>query len=163
MNNQVLKFRKKPVVIDAILWTGSNLREVTTFVEGVSPATYTIYSCAKWQEYCDLVASKGLMIKTLEGQHIATIGDWIIKGVKGECYPCKPDIFELTYEPANHIDQPRAMVVPEGLVVEDRSFIFISSECALPTILVSFKRNDWESRDKFAAMLAAAPAPGDSE
>lgn len=40
----------------------------------------------------------GLVIKTLEGEHIATIGDYIIKGVKGEYYPCKPDIFEMTYE-----------------------------------------------------------------
>jgi hypothetical protein len=38
------------------------------------------------------------MIRTLEGEHIASIGDWIIKGVKGEFYPCKPDIFTLTYE-----------------------------------------------------------------
>jgi hypothetical protein len=40
----------------------------------------------------------GLIIKTLEGEHIATIGDYIIKGVSGEFYPCKPDIFEQTYE-----------------------------------------------------------------
>ena len=40
----------------------------------------------------------GLIIHTLEGNHSALIGDWIIKGVKGEFYPCKPDIFELTYE-----------------------------------------------------------------
>jgi hypothetical protein len=93
-----MKFRKKPVVIEAVQWTGKNLREITAFVEGV-PAINTVYACAKWQDYCDLVASKGLMIKTLEGQHIATIGDWIIKGVKGECYPCKPDIFDMTYEP----------------------------------------------------------------
>lgn len=41
----------------------------------------------------------GLIIKTLEGEHVATIGDYIIRGVKGEFYPCKPDIFEATYEP----------------------------------------------------------------
>ena len=40
----------------------------------------------------------GLIIKTLEGEHLASIGDYIIKGVKGEFYPCKPDIFEQTYE-----------------------------------------------------------------
>jgi len=39
-----------------------------------------------------------IVIETLEGNHFASVGDWIIKGVKGECYPCKPDIFELTYE-----------------------------------------------------------------
>jgi hypothetical protein len=41
-----------------------------------------------------------LDIETLEGTHHASVGDWIIKGVKGEMYPCKPDIFEMTYEPA---------------------------------------------------------------
>ena len=41
-----------------------------------------------------------MVIKTLEGDHTANPGDWIIKGVKGEFYPCKPDIFEMTYTPA---------------------------------------------------------------
>jgi hypothetical protein len=44
------------------------------------------------------------VIPTLEGNHQANIGDWIIKGVKGEFYPCKPDIFELTYEPTSEGD-----------------------------------------------------------
>jgi hypothetical protein len=43
------------------------------------------------------VKEEGLKIFTLEGSHLATIGDWIIKGVKGEFYPCKPDIFDQTY------------------------------------------------------------------
>lgn len=42
-----------------------------------------------------------LKIRTLEGDHFASIGDWIIKGIKGEFYPCKPEIFEMTYEPVN--------------------------------------------------------------
>ena len=96
--SEVKLFRKKPVVIQAILWTGENLREVTTFVEGNSPDTSTLIAAAKWDDYRDIVSRRGLIIKTLEGEHIATIGDWIIKGVKGECYPCKPDIFDMTYE-----------------------------------------------------------------
>ena len=50
---------------------------------------------------CNLVKEEGLTIHTLEGDMIASIGDYIIKGVNGEFYPCKPDIFEKTYEKVN--------------------------------------------------------------
>jgi len=77
-----MKFRKKPVVIDAIQFTGENGMEIVHFADGryVSPD------------------GDALIIYTLEGNMRADVGDWIIKGVKGECYPCKPDIFEATYE-----------------------------------------------------------------
>jgi hypothetical protein len=51
-----------------------------------------------------LAVSDGILINTLEGNMKASIGDWIIKGVKGEFYPCKPDIFEMTYEPLTKIN-----------------------------------------------------------
>jgi hypothetical protein len=88
-----VKYRKKPVVIEAIKWTGNNLREIIDFT-GLHP------SAAKmpWEEFEAIVADKGLKLFTLEGDHLASVGDWIIKGVKGEFYPCKPDIFEQTYE-----------------------------------------------------------------
>lgn len=91
----IMKFRKKPVVIEAILWDGLNLEEVKNFV-GKS-LEYEIYDAA-WQ------VGKGvpivdMKIKTLEGTMEAKKGDYIIKGVNGEFYPCKPDIFEKTYEP----------------------------------------------------------------
>ena len=56
----------------------------------------------KWSldDYCDVVKEEGLKIFTLEGVMMASIGDYIIKGVNGECYPCKPDIFAKTYEDA---------------------------------------------------------------
>jgi len=88
-----MKFRKKPVVIDAVQWTGHNLREVIDFTglhESANKWT--------WQEYCDVVDRDGLKIFTLEGPMHAFKGDWIIKGVKGEFYACKPDIFQMTYE-----------------------------------------------------------------
>ena len=96
------RYRKKPVVIDAIQWTGKNLHEVTTFTEG-PPDTKTHHAQMMWEDYEDLVKRDGLMIYTLEdgggkAKHFASIGDWIIRGVKGECYACKPDIFALTYE-----------------------------------------------------------------
>lgn len=78
-----MKFRKKPVVIEAVLWTGDNIDEIATFM--------------KWRNF-EHDKRNGLIIRTLEGQHIATIGDYIIKGVHGEFYPCKPDIFAATYD-----------------------------------------------------------------
>lgn len=89
----IQKYRKKPVVIEAIEWTGNNLKQVIEFTgQHVSASHY------KWKEYQDLVDLQGLKIFTLEGSHMATIGDMIIKGVHGEFYPCKPDIFAKTYD-----------------------------------------------------------------
>ncbi len=93
------KFKKKPVVIEAVQWTGNNHREMFNFLgeEGTDHTT-----AAGVHFYMDSnKVEGGLVIKTLEGEHIATIGDWIIKGVSNEYYPCKPDIFEKTYEPVD--------------------------------------------------------------
>lgn len=79
-----MKYRKKPVVIDAFHWDGTNVAEARDFFG----------SFLGWH----LENSEFLIIKTLEGDHLANPGDWIIKGVKGEFYPCKPDIFAATYE-----------------------------------------------------------------
>jgi hypothetical protein len=88
-----MKYRKKPVVINAIQWNGCNLEEVLSL-------TGRHESVRDWSinKLNNLIISEGLKIFTLEGKMNADIGDFIIKGVKGECYPCKPDIFELTYE-----------------------------------------------------------------
>jgi len=86
------RYIKKPVAIEAVEWTGKNLLEVIRFTG--QHASATDY---KWEEYEDLVEREGLKIFTLEGSHMATVGDMIIKGVHGECYPCKPDIFKKTY------------------------------------------------------------------
>jgi predicted RNase H-like nuclease (RuvC/YqgF family) len=96
MSQDKTKYRKKPVVIEAILWNGTNLREIIDF-------TGLHHSAEKWtwKEYCDVVDREGLKIFTIEGSLNASIGDYIIKGVKGEVYPCKPDIFDMTYEPAD--------------------------------------------------------------
>ena len=88
-----MKFRKKPVVIEAVKWTGENLRDVIRFA-GLHPSAKKW----TWKEYEDVVRKDGLKIFTIEGPLMAAVGDWIIKGVKGEFYPCKPDIFEMTYE-----------------------------------------------------------------
>jgi hypothetical protein len=84
-------YRKKPVVIEAVRWTGDNGAEIEAFL-GDTPALIPTRKGNPLYYY--------ISIKTLEGTMNAQIGDWIIKGVKGEFYPCKPDIFEATYEPA---------------------------------------------------------------
>ena len=89
-----MKYRKKPVIIEAIQWTGLNLEEIKSFV-GKS-LQYDIIDTA-W-EVVKGAPHVNMTIKTLEGDHICTKGDFIIKGVHGEFYPCKPDIFEKTYE-----------------------------------------------------------------
>lgn len=78
-----MKYRKKPVEIEAVEWNGENVKEVMDFMG--------------WKnvEHDEI---NGLKIFTLEGKMNASKGDFIIKGVNGEFYPCKPDIFEKTYE-----------------------------------------------------------------
>jgi len=90
-------FRKKPVVIEAIQYTGENLHEVLEFT-GKHPKWHEWFET--YETYESFVKSNGNIFKitTLEGTMDATPGDWIIRGVKGEYYPCKPDIFSATYE-----------------------------------------------------------------
>ena len=83
-----MKFIKKPVVIEAVQFTGDNGNEIAKFMK-----------C----QYPGLIKGK-FYIGTLEGVHEASPEDWIIKGIKGEFYPCKPDIFEATYEPVQEAD-----------------------------------------------------------
>lgn len=88
------KYRKKPVVIEAFQWTG-----------GPDQIEAPVWACEAIRAGAVRFERLGtpevsLLIDTLEGTHRANQGDWIIQGVKGELYPCKPDIFAATYEPA---------------------------------------------------------------
>jgi hypothetical protein len=89
MEKVMAKFRKKPVVIEAVQWDGK-FTTLEPIMDGVRGTTVL------GQSFTD----DALEIETLEGTMRAEIGDWIIRGVKGELYPCKPDIFAATYEPA---------------------------------------------------------------
>jgi len=80
-----MKYRKKPVIVDAVLWTGKNFAECINFCPPLLSETYR--------------GDERLTIPTLEGKMTAETGDYIIKGIKGEFYPCKPDIFKQTYDP----------------------------------------------------------------
>lgn len=87
-----MKFRKKPVIVDAIQFTGEdNLEEVLEFVKNVKSITTS-------SRKPGVAPTIFITIPTLEGDMRASVGDWIICGVQGEYYPCKPDIFEATYE-----------------------------------------------------------------
>ena len=79
------RYRKRPVTIEAVHWTGDNGEEVARFMGQDRPP---------WP------GPTPIEIQTLEGTMTARVGDWIIRGIKGEYYLCKPDIFEATYEPA---------------------------------------------------------------
>ena len=89
-----MKFRKKPVVIEAMQWDGTEQGCQT--LKAAFPELETLGKCRNTHQ----PEVMHWRIGTLEGGHVVSPGDWIIKGVKGEHYPCKPDIFALTYEAA---------------------------------------------------------------
>ncbi len=86
-----MKFRKKPVIIEAV-----------QFLPGEKYLKNIAQLASESSNRVDLLTMEGaypqLFIETLEGRMEARVGDWVIKGVNGELYPCKPDIFEATYE-----------------------------------------------------------------
>ena len=77
-----MKFVKKPIPIDAVQWTGYNFDEIANFMKDNHPV---------------IAGTNSLLISTLEGEMKAIPGSWIIRGPKGEYYPCREDIFEETY------------------------------------------------------------------
>lgn len=101
------KFRKKPVVVEAWQMANNDLWDMEDgdwpdWVQDAVEEDVIFYDP-------DLETT---VIITLEGPHRASMGDWIIKGVKGELYPCKPDIFEMTYEPVRDDHEEKSV---EGL------------------------------------------------
>lgn len=82
---EIRKFRKKPVEIEAIQFNGFNFEDIYYWMYGNSGINSNCYR-------------ETMVIETLEGNMVANVGDYIIKGVQGEFYPCKPDIFEQTYD-----------------------------------------------------------------
>ena len=89
-----MKFRKKPIVIDAFKWTGDvhQVKDPDWIVEAIEIGAVTFSDTGS--------PNVKLLIVTLEGTMAADCGDYVIRGIKGEIYPCKPDIFEASYEPA---------------------------------------------------------------
>lgn len=91
----IKKYIKKPVQIEAIQLTKDSVEECIEFVFNISMKTCMF---ARNFTIADVIIKGGFLIPTLEGNLEAKFGDYIIKGVKGEFYPCKPDIFQATYE-----------------------------------------------------------------
>ena len=89
-------YRKRPVEIQALRWTGSNLYDVEAFIADPRKGHITFES-----------PIPVLYLRTLEGIMRVSVDDFVIRGVKGEFYPCKPDIFEATYEPVKGSDARR--------------------------------------------------------
>jgi len=88
-----MKYRKKPVVVEAFKLEGLKGHDIPKwFIDGVTRAEINISNLSEKSGF--------VVIRTLEGNMIADYGDYIIRGVKGEIYPCRPDIFEMTYESA---------------------------------------------------------------
>ena len=114
------KFQKKPVVIDAVRWDG----KMETANEFIGPRYGVHWSYAE-------AGTHDLIIPTLEGPMRATLGDWIIKGIKGEFYPCKPDIFEATYSPVAEV--PVSNIPPHQQRV-------IDEKCQLDTRLQALRK-----------------------
>lgn len=159
------------MTIDAIKWTGSNLREVIAFTDG-PPDTRFIHAGMAWEAYVDLVARDGLKIYTLEGKMLANIGDWIIRGIKGEYYPCKPDIFEATYTSApqaqaveRDAEQERWMEIGKAIEracidLPDSTEIVISLERDAGTVTMfdpdGNEHDQFSHEDGFAGVVNAA-------
>jgi hypothetical protein len=101
-----MQYRKKPVVIKAVKYDG-NFRCLDIFA--ISEVSHFIVSKDEEGKQC-------IKIPTLEGEMTALIGDYIIRGVKGEYYPCKPDIFEMTYESVDTSTQQERMYSEEEVI-----------------------------------------------
>lgn len=92
------KYRKKPIIVEAVIWTGNNIDEVKELAKS---AVENI-----------IFVDNNLYIETLEGNIKVSIGDYIIKSIKEEFYPCKPDIFKETYETVSMVSDNDKTTVP---------------------------------------------------
>jgi hypothetical protein len=104
-------YTKKPLTIEAIQWTGNNLQEIDDFIS---------FSATK---YGFNLLDESMFIETMEGKMTAQKGDYIIQGVKGEFYPCKPDIFEVTYDEVSYLNNMYYETNPT-IICSDCSKIF---------------------------------------
>lgn len=116
MNVNAFKFRKKPVVIEAYQWKESDALNL-----GRNGWPQWLVDAVHCDENWDSIVTPSFegyaTIKTPEGEMRADIGDWIIRGINGELYPCKPDIFAATYEPAD-------ATASAGQVVGEVSYLY---------------------------------------
>lgn len=94
-----MKYRKIPVEIEAFILEKDTIKDVLEFMGTPVDNHSSSIQAEKWLDFERICHDRGgIVIKTLEGDMMASFGDYIIKGVKGEFYPCKPDVFKMTYE-----------------------------------------------------------------
>lgn len=138
-----MKFRKKPVVIDAIRYTGDNIEEVWEVFSAELISGPILCDC------CDNDSSAH--IETLEGTMECSPGDWIIRGVQGELYPCKPDIFEATYEPAepeiHDLFCDRLNLVT--LIETDKPSVYKTERLCVCRETAELRASEWSKAEKF--------------
>ena len=131
-----MKFRTKPCEIEAVQWEGHNLDEIIKFTNGLEK---------------HIIRVEGLepviFISTLEGDMKASVGDYIIRGLRGEYYPCKPDVFHAKYEPCEEQEQREEQEQHKMNKQEKEDFI-IRKTYELNRIFVNYK----VSKDKQKAM-----------
>lgn len=140
MNSEVKSFVKRPIKVEAIQWTGANFDDIHAFVG----------------DKCSLnknVNPHELMVNTREGNLYASIGDWIIRGIYGEFYPCKPDIFAMTYKspdedtskyPMPDVWKQLQKFVDEGMAKRDRTIsVYFNPETG-----VSIYINSWPEEEE---------------
>lgn len=100
----VKKYKTKPCEIEAVQWTGNNIKEILVFMKQIPHVDYypatNGFDEVRFQEwiYNKTDLNNKITINTLEGDMKVSVGDYIIKGLRGEFYPCKPDVFEKKYE-----------------------------------------------------------------
>jgi hypothetical protein len=112
-------YTKKPVTIQAVQWNGENIKEMAKFMATEKDGTWVQdlileelkYPHTTLQGEHWIFDDSVLMIKTLEGVMMASKGDYVIRGIKGEYYPCKPDIFEMTYDAEQEEKNEKRFVV----------------------------------------------------
>ena len=161
-----MRYRKKPVVVEAIQWTGKNMQELKNFVG--DSLEYDVMDAA-WE------VGKGpvivnVRIQTLEGIHHASVGDFIIKGIRGEFYPCKPDIFAKTYESASLTPPNEWVSVEERLPAPGERVL--ATDCGFVGEFYINKRGKWQRYNVNCSELLMAldilywmplPAPPEKE
>ena len=127
-------YRKKPVTVEAVQWTGENHAEMCEFID---------------PEVFEIIPRVGLVIHTLEGDHHASPGDYIIKGVNGEFYPCKPDIFAKTYASAALTPPNEWVSVEERLPPEHEPVLCIVYGKPKPNIALedAYQIGSWNKAD----------------
>ena len=127
-------YRKKPVTVEAVQWTGENRAEMCEFIDS---------------EVFEIIPRVGLVIHTLEGDHHASPGDYIIKGVNGEFYPCKPDIFAKTYESSTLTPPNEWVSVEDDMPPEHEPVLCIVDGKPKPNITLedAYQIGSWNKAD----------------